>query len=122
MSGLAAALVAAASQSPPAAAASPSPDGGTPDAGADEELLREIEAATAPVTPTHQPEQKPETTAAAKAPVGGAFSNAFNPAMSVNGLFLGAFTSLDNPRDDQAHSGVAIQEVELQVLSNVDPY
>ncbi|HEY8207072.1 MAG TPA: hypothetical protein VIG99_06315 [Myxococcaceae bacterium] len=124
MSGLAAALVAAASQSSRAAdppADPPAPDGGTPDAGArsaeDEALLREIEDSTAPPAPA---EQKPE--APVKAAAGGAFSNAFNPAMSVNGLFLGSFTSQDHPAGEQAHTGVAIQEVELQILSNVDPY
>ncbi|MBS1153945.1 MAG: hypothetical protein H6Q89_5643, partial [Myxococcaceae bacterium] len=78
----------------------------------DEKLLKEIEAqAAAPAVP-----------APAKAATGGFFSNLFNPAMSVNGLLLGSVTSLDNPLPDQVQTGVRLQEVELQLAANVDPY
>lgn len=84
-----------------------------PDAGvSDEQLLKEIEAASAP------PPAK--TTTAAQG--GGFFSNLFNPAMSLNGLLLGSVSSVDNPAVGEVRTGLRLQEVELQILANVDPY
>jgi len=105
----------------------PAADGGAPSAE-DEALLKEIEAASAPAAKpggsSATPEPPKADGAAAPAPkgAGGPFSNIYNPAISLNGLFLGSFTSQDAPAEDQAHTGVAIQEVELQLLANVDPF
>lgn len=63
-------------------------------------------------------------------------SRAFNPAISANGLLIGAFTTDDadhhhegDVTDEHAHahgagteSGLRVQEVELQLSSFVDPY
>lgn len=50
-------------------------------------------------------------------------SRAFNPAISVNGLFLGAYRSVenDNPNADPK-TGLSIQEMEVQFTANVDTY
>lgn len=50
-------------------------------------------------------------------------SRAFNPAISVNGLFLGSYRSAgnDNPHAD-VKTGMDIQEVELQASAYVDTY
>ncbi len=82
----------------------------------DEQLLKEIEASTAAPAPAPVPAPAAATSPATF------FSNLFNPAMSVNGLLLGSFTSLENPLPEQVHTGVRLQEVELQVTANVDPY
>lgn len=52
-----------------------------------------------------------------------AAGNAFNPDMSAN--FLGAWergTALSDDRTQTPHNGFALQEAELQVTSDVDPY
>ena len=49
-------------------------------------------------------------------------SNVYNPAMSVNGLFLGAVTSNRHPAEGDVDTGLTAQEIELQVMANVDPY
>lgn len=53
-------------------------------------------------------------------------SNAFNPAMSLNGLFLGsAFSHLSIPEaqlDDFQKTGLRLQEMEMQFTSTIDPY
>lgn len=130
------AAVAAAS---PAAFAQGAPDGGAAEAGAsdagvppsaeDQKLLKEIEAATAAQAKgtgaAPNAAAPPEATAPPAAEKGKAssfFSNIYNPAMSVNGLFLGSFSSEKHPPASEAQSGLAIQEIELQVLANVDPY
>jgi hypothetical protein len=105
-------------------AGTPAPDGGV--SAEDQKLLEEIQAATAPPEKpaSSSPAASSEPTKEGATPkgAGGPFSNLYNPAMSLNGLFLGSFTSLDRPTDSQAHTGVAVQEVELQVLANVDPF
>lgn len=102
--------------------------------GMDEALLKELEAATAPLTPdTRSGALIPLPSAEARpASSGSAFSNVYNPAMSVNGLFLARAISAPEAEasartdvqeeEEEASSGVGIQEVELQLLSNVDPY
>jgi putative OmpL-like beta-barrel porin-2 len=113
----------------PAAFAQGAPDGGTGDAGVppspeDQKLLEEIEAATAAPQKgaAAPPEAAAAPAAAEKGKASSFFSNVFNPAMSVNGLFLGSFSSEKNPPASDAQSGLAIQEIEVQVLANVDPY
>lgn len=78
----------------------------------DEAMLKEIEAATAVPAPAAPPATSPASF----------FTNLFNPAMSVNGLLLGSVTSLENPLPGQVQTGVRLQEVELQLTANVDPY
>jgi hypothetical protein len=59
------------------------------------------------------------------APAKGA-SSAFNPAISVNGLFLGGYSS--NPKTTSRltgldfHNGFNFQEAEFQFTADVDPY
>jgi hypothetical protein len=52
----------------------------------------------------------------------GLFPNIYNPAMSVNGLFLGSYSSQRHPPASVATTGLSIQELELQFVANVDPY
>jgi hypothetical protein len=53
-------------------------------------------------------------------------SSAFNPAISVNGLFLGGYSS--SPRSTRLitgldfHNGFNFQEAEIQLTADVDPY
>lgn len=104
-------------------------DAGVPPSAEDEKLLKEIEAAQAaspkgaPAAPANAT-GSPETPApsAEKGKASSFFSNIYNPAMSVNGLFLGSFSSEKRPPPTEAQSGIAIQEIEVQVLANVDPY
>jgi len=112
----------------PVAFAQAAPDGGVADAGAppsaeDQKLLKEIEAAAA--APANGAAAPPEATAPApaeKAKASSFFSNVFNPAMSVNGLFLGSYSSEKHPPPGDAQTGMTAQEIEVQVLANVDPY
>ncbi len=50
-------------------------------------------------------------------------SRTFNPAISVNGLFLGTYRSIENnnPNAD-VKTGLDIQEMEVQFTANVDTY
>lgn len=75
----------------------------------------------------------------APAPPGQTFPGAMNPSMSLNGLFLGS-AEWDDGELAKPHlgeevgesplpgagetwgTGLAVQEMELQILSNVDPY
>lgn len=86
-----------------------------------EQLEREkAEDAASKASPQSQgsPTTKPE-----KAP---GPSSAFNPAISVNGLFLGGFSS--SPRRTREftgldfHNGFNFQEAEFQFTADVDPY
>lgn len=61
-------------------------------------------------TPTPQP---------ARGASGSFYSNLYNPALSANGLFLA--TGTQEAAGDLV-TGVAIQEVEVQLSANVDPY
>ncbi len=100
-------------------------DGGIPDAGPsvdDEKLLKEIEALSVPPPAGASPTTVAASTTKAPAAPGSFFSNIFNPAMSLNGLLLGSVTSVEAPAANQTQTGVRLQEVELQILANVDPY
>ncbi len=97
---------------PAVAASEAEPPTPTPE---EQKLLEEIEAATKPVPPT-------EDAASAKAGGGVGTSNLYNPAMSVNGLFLGSVTSDERPAPGQAATALAVQELELQLIASVDPY
>jgi hypothetical protein len=50
------------------------------------------------------------------------FSNLYNPAMSVNALFLASASSLRSPPVGAEPNALEVQELELQFLANVDPY
>jgi len=47
-------------------------------------------------------------------------SRAFNPAISLNGLFYGMGASSNGPSADGFEPGIHIQEIELAISSNVD--
>jgi len=47
-------------------------------------------------------------------------SRRFNPAISINGLFLGAYSSEGNSGTNAVETGMEIQEVELDFSANVD--
>ena len=60
-------------------------------------------------------------------------SRAFNPALSLNGLFLGAFSDRGDEAEAEAETdgehahahaeeGLLVQEVELRLTADVDPY
>ncbi|MHB8874514.1 MAG: hypothetical protein ACYC8T_12570 [Myxococcaceae bacterium] len=109
--------------------AGPAPDAGAPALSPeDQKLLEEIEAATGgPAKPRGPPatgglaEGLPPGPSNAPAAKGssGAFSNVFNPAISVNGLILGSGFKIPG---EPAGGSLELQEVEVQLISNVDPY
>lgn len=92
------------------------PDGGlSPE---DSQLLRELEAGTA----SDAGSSTGASTTVAQGPgAAAALSNIFNPAMSVNGLLLGSAISR-SPGTDSFGGGLQLQELEVQLQSNVDPY
>lgn len=96
----------------PSPASSPSPDA-TPDAALLREMERELGAtpATTPVPATRAP---------------AVLSNAFNPAISLIGLFAGAaYSETEMPEPgghDPAGSGATLQNLELTMSASVDPY
>ncbi len=87
----------------------------------DKQLLEEIEAATA-APPSSSPGVPDPIGALQQKPASLGISNLFNPAMSVNGLFLGAATSKRHLDEGELRTSLAIQELELQLTANVDPY
>ncbi len=75
-------------------------------------------------TPPAEPTQAAAATAPASTAKG--ILNSFNPAISVNGLFAGGYSSdpattrrLSNP---DFHNGFNLQEAEFQFTADVDPY
>jgi hypothetical protein len=87
-----------------------------------EQLEKEKAAGTSEKT---QPEPSQSQAAAQAAPPKGILS-ALNPAISVNGLFLGGFSS--RPKKTASltgldfHNGFNFQEAEFQFTADVDPY
>lgn len=74
-----------------------------------------------------KPQQaKSEPQVAQQPPAAKGVSSAFNPAISVNGLFLGGYSS--SPRTTSRltgldfHNGFNLQEAEFQFTADVDPY
>ena len=94
------------------------------DAALLEELTKEMKGGSGESQPPAQAPSSPAVGAAAPAarsnPLG--LSNLYNPAISFNGLFLGTLTSERSPAEGELRSGLAVQELELQLMSNVDPY
>lgn len=90
---------------------------------ADQALLKEIEAASAsaPNAATTLPAPDNATSTSTKSIGSTAPSNIYNPAMSLNGLFL-ANGNAPAGHPQQSHVSLAIQELELQFVANVDPY
>ncbi len=95
----------------------PAPDGGLAPSPEDQKLLDELTKAMAEPAPA-----APALPASAAAPRGSnPFSNLFNPAISANGLLLGTATT-GSQVPGAAAAGLTIQELELQLMSFVDPY
>ena len=73
-------------------------------------------------------ESQPQATAqsAVQAPASKGTSPTFNPAISVNGLFLGGYSSSPRRTTEFAgldfHNGFNFQEAEFQFTADVDPY
>lgn len=67
--------------------------------------------------------QSAPDTAGSQSSTATGISRAFNPAISVNGLFLGSYNSRENnnPNAD-VKTGLDIQEVEVQFSANIDSY
>ena len=93
---------------------SPSPVLSDADKALEEELRKSL--GEAPAAPAAHAAGAPRGSA------GSFLSNAYNPAISVNGLFLGSGTSDVHPVEGQTASGMGVQEIEIQFLANVDPY
>lgn len=86
----------------------------------DDALLREVSRELgAQATPTPAP-------GVPARPASATLSNAFNPAISLSGLFAGAaFSETEMPEPgghDPAGSGVTLQNLELTLSANVDPF
>lgn len=120
--------LAGAQEATPSPSPSPSPiPTATPMSEEDRALLREIEASSASANPAPPRATIPTSTGALSV------SNQFNPAISVNGLFLASGDTEEHEEevvplpeeDEHGHGiqrGLSIQEVEVQFLANVDPY
>lgn len=121
--------------SPPAATAAtpaPSPSPTPTLSPEDQQLMEEIEktqsrgAGAGGTQPGAAPAPAPaaETAPAATGGARSMLSNAYNPAISANGLFLDVAGSSDkpNPAFQEQPTGITIQEIEVQLTSNVDPY
>ena len=80
---------------------------------AEKALERELEEALK--------ERKPPAPTPAPATATG-ISREFNPAISVNGLFLGAATTREREKKDGIERGIQVQEIEVQFTGFVDPY
>ena len=83
------------------------------DTAADQKLLQEIEAAV--------PAAAPEPAAGLPARAGNALTNLFNPALSANGLILATLAS-PPAGEARVRGDLELQELELQLTANVDPY
>jgi hypothetical protein len=100
----------------PVASATPSPAASPTPSAADVLLQEQIERELGTAPARTPPE------GAARGSSGSFLSNVYNPAISVNGLFLGRGTSEVHPEEGQTATGMGIQELEVQFLANVDPY
>lgn len=90
------------------------------------EQLEQEKAAEAAKASQGSPQSKSEPQVAAQPAAVKGVSSAFNPAISVNGLFLGGYSS--SPRTTNRltgldfHNGFNFQEAEFQFSADVDPY
>lgn len=91
-----------------------------------EQLEREKAAEAAKSSRVEAPPAKDSPQVAGQPPAAKGISSAFNPAISVNGLFLGGYSS--SPRTTSRltgldfHNGFNLQEAEFQFTADVDPY
>jgi len=91
-----------------------------------EQLEREKAAEQAKSDPAGAPPAQSAPQIAAQPTAAKGVSSAFNPAISVNGLFLGGYAS--SPRTTSRltgldfHNGFNLQEAEFQFTADVDPY
>jgi hypothetical protein len=70
-----------------------------------------------------QPKVGPQKSTSKGSTTATGLSKAFNPAISVNGLFLGTYNSDGNSNPNHLNrTGLNIQEVELRLSGNVDNY
>lgn len=94
----------------------------------DAALLKELQSQMPAPEEKAAPAPSAAPAAATAAPATGGrsnplgLSNLYNPAISFNGLFLGALNSADPVPEGDFSTGLMIQEMELQLMSNVDPY
>ena len=117
------------------------PEDDAPLSADDQATLRELESelnsledaatesgSTAGITVRGTPAQSASKSTA------GLYSNIYNPALSLNGLFLGGYRHSPEESDEASdaveeegeegeefQSGVSVQEIEVQLISNVDP-
>src|SRR3989338_971787 len=91
-----------------------------------EQLEREKAAEAAKSSRVEAPPAKDSPQVAGQPPAAKGISSAFNPAISVNGLFLGGYSScLRTTRPLPGldfHNGFNLQEAEFQFTADVDPY
>lgn len=91
-----------------------------------EQLEREKGAEQAKSSPAEPPTSPSAPQLAAQPATAKGVSSTFNPAISVNGLFLGGYSS--SPRATSGltgldfHNGFNLQEAEFQFTADVDPY
>src|SRR3989338_794334 len=91
-----------------------------------DQLEREKAAEAAKSSRVEAPPAKDSPQVAGQPPAAKGISSAFNPAISVNGLFLGGYSS--SPRTTSRltgldfHNGFNLQEAEFQFTADVDPY
>ncbi|MGH7770618.1 MAG: hypothetical protein ACREQA_00090, partial [Candidatus Binatia bacterium] len=91
-----------------------------------EQLEKEKAADSAKLGPGEPAQSKSSPQAATQPTLAKGISSAFNPAISVNGLFLGGYSA--SPRTTNRltgldfHNGFNFQEAEFQFTADVDPY
>lgn len=91
-----------------------------------EQLERERAADSAKSSKAEPPQSKSAPQIAAQPAAAKGIASAFNPAISVNGLFFGGYSS--SPRTTSRltgldfHNGFNLQEAEFQFTADVDPY
>lgn len=114
--------LAAAQETTPTPSASPSASPTPTLSPEDQKLLDEIEAATSKVKPSGSSTQ---TTAQSAPGIGGGPANLLNPAIAFDGLFAAAaYSGPQGPSSahDPIGTGLTLQNLELTLSANVDPY
>lgn len=91
-----------------------------------EQLEREKSAETAQMK-SSESQSPPATSPTPRTPASAkGIASAFNPAISINGLFLGGFSSSPGKTSSLTgldfHNGFNFQEAEFQFTADVDPY
>ncbi|MSP37835.1 MAG: hypothetical protein EXR70_05030 [Deltaproteobacteria bacterium] len=90
------------------------------------ERLEQLEKERAANAANANPPAEPQPVVASAPASGKGALNAFNPAISVNGLFGGGYSSkspfTERWTDGNFHNGFNFQEAEFQFTADVDPY